>query len=145
MNRSTLHSPWCFNYPTEVIHRLISLIHIFSISTYFFLLPLNYTIPCPLRCSVLVPPILSPSVGRVTDSYPFMSLQLYHVFRAVKKLNLTKFNFSGCRIGFFLFFRRKEYPICLMRSWAAEACCLWDLRSSRSNNENYCALCYDTV
>jgi len=110
MNRSTLHSPWCFNYPADIIHRLISPIHISSISTYFSLLLLNYTIPCPLRCSVLAPPVPPPSIGWLTDSYTFLSLQLYHVFRAVKKLNLTKFNFSGCRIGFFLFFRGKEYP-----------------------------------
>jgi len=110
MNRFTLHSPWCFNYLAEIIHRLISLIHISSISTYFSLLLFNYTIPCSLRCSVLAPPILPPSFGWLADSYPFLSLQLYHVFRAVKKSNLTKFNFKGCRIGSFLFFRGKEHP-----------------------------------
>ena len=34
--RSTLHSTWCFNYPAEIIHRLISLIHISLIGVFFF-------------------------------------------------------------------------------------------------------------
>ena len=111
MNRSTLHSPLCFNYPAEIIHRLITLIHISSMSTYFSLLLLNYTIPCPLRCSVLAPPVPPPSIAWLTDSYPFLSLQLYHIFRRCEETKSHKIQLFGMQNRFLSILPWKGVPL----------------------------------
>ena len=139
MNRSTLHSLWFFNYPAEIIHYQPNSHFLDKYLFFYFTLELHYSWFSSLQC-----------FGSATSTafrwlaYRFVSFSVpttVPYFSRCEETNLTKFNFSGCRIGFFLFFRGKEDPYLPYALTSGRSMLLVIFEVP----ENYCVLCYDAV